>query len=457
MGFQSINPADGSVVATFDYLSDEELFTSLQTAQDCFLNDWRYRPAEGRAAILKKAAQLLREKAQEYAGHITREMGKLVGEAMYEVNLSADILDYYARNGPGFIEPQPLADAPGSKVVTEPLGVILGIEPWNFPYYQLARVAGPQLAAGNVLLMKHAPNVPLCALAFAKLFDEAGAPEGAYTNIFCTVDQVGALIDDDRVRGVALTGSERAGMAVAERAGRKLKKAILELGGSDPLIVLEDAPLDHAIEQAVLGRMMNTGQACAGSKRIIVVGADRAEQFLDGFKRRLADLKAGDPSQPSTTLGPIVSEGAMNNLLRQIATAVQAGAKIELGGGRIDRPGFYLEPTILSGIDPDNPLYKEETFGPVASFYVVEDENEAVRLANATDFGLGACIFSADISRAERVGAAIDAGMIFINSCVYTAPEVPFGGIKNSGHGRELAELGIAEFVNKKLVRTAAA
>jgi succinate-semialdehyde dehydrogenase/glutarate-semialdehyde dehydrogenase len=294
--------------------------------------------------------------------------------------------------------------------------------------------------------------VPQCALAFARLFEEAGAPQGVYTNLFCSADQIGALIDDFRVRGVTLTGSEQAGASVAERAGRKLKKAVLELGGSDPMIILEDAPLEHATDQAAIGRMMNMGEACVATKRVIVVGKDRGRQVLDGLVKRLGSLKAGDPANPETSIGPMVSERALEDLLTQIQGAKAAGARIVLGGKRIDRPGFYLEATIITDIAQDNPLYQQETFGPVLSFYVVDSEEEAIKLANATRFGLGSAVFSADVERAKKVADKIEAGMVFINSIAYSAPEIPFGGVKNSGYGRELSELGVGEFVNRKLV-----
>jgi succinate-semialdehyde dehydrogenase/glutarate-semialdehyde dehydrogenase len=342
-------------------------------------------------------------------------------------------------------------------VETEPIGVILAIEPWNFPYYQLARVAGPQLVAGNVLVVKHAENVPQCALAFARLFEKAGAPVGLYTNIFASHDQIGRVIEDPRVAGVTVTGSERAGSAVAERAGRSLKKVVMELGGSDPLIVLPDVDLEQAVAGALMGRMFNTGQSCVSSKRIIVVGKERGEAFLNAFKSGLALLQAGDPADADTTLGPLSSERALELILDQIRIATDGGAQVVLGGSRIARPGYYLEPTILIGIDEKNPAWTLEFFGPVASYYVVDTEDEAVALANATPFGLGASLFTADLDRGRKLAKQIDSGMVFINQPAWTAPEIPFGGTKNSGFGRELSELGFGEFVNRKLVNTAPA
>lgn len=456
MQFQTINPATGEMLRAFPNASDEAVAETLTIADNRFNSDWKLRSVRDRAAVVKRAAGILRENAEEYAGFLTLEMGKLTAQAHYEVELSAAILEYYADRAEELLKPQTLSESPGSVIVTEPIGVLVAIEPWNFPYYQLARVAGPQLVAGNVVIFKHAPSVPQCALAFARLFEKAGAPDGVYTNLFCSVEQIGSLIDDFRVRGVTLTGSELAGAAVAERAGRKLKKAVLELGGSDPMIILDDAPLEEATNQAAVGRMINMGQACVSTKRVIVVGQERGKQVLRGLVEQLGSLRAGDPTDPETSIGPLFSERALHGLLGQIEKAKSAGAKVVLGGRQINRPGFYLEPTIITNIDEGNPLHQQETFGPVLSFYAVDTEEEAIKLANATPFGLGSSVFSADVDRAMKVAARIEAGMVFINSCAYTGPETPFGGVKNSGYGRELGELGIGEFVNRKLIRVAA-
>jgi succinate-semialdehyde dehydrogenase / glutarate-semialdehyde dehydrogenase len=453
--YQTVNPTTGEALKRFSVMTDVEISSALQTADECYQHDWRLRPVAERCAVVARAAAMLREKAEEYAQIMTLEMGKLIDHARYEVNISADILDYYAANAEAFLKTQPVPGAPNSVLETEPIGVIFGIEPWNFPYYQLARVAGPQLTAGNVVLIKHAPNVPQCALAFAKLFEEAGAPQGAYTNLFASNEQAAQLIDDFRVRGVTLTGSERAGSAVAERAGRALKKSVLELGGSDPFVVLEDAPIDQAVTAGFQGRMVCMGQACIASKRFIVVGKARGEQFLAGLLEQIGELKCGDPADSTTTLGPLVSERALEGLLNQIHVAREHGAQIVTGGKRMDRAGFYLEPTVITGISPSNPLYGQEAFGPVLSFYVVETEDEAVKLANDTPFGLGASVFGEDMERVNRVARRLDCGMVFLNSGPYSGPESPFGGVKNSGYGREMAELGFGEFVNRKLIRTA--
>lgn len=452
MAYQATNPATGEILWTFPEATDEELEAAVKRAQVVYQTDWRRRSTADRARIVSKAAARLRNHAEDYAQYLTLEMGKLIGEARGEVSLAADILDYYAERADDYLKPQPIAGGRGNTVETLPLGIILGVEPWNFPYYQLARVAGPQLMVGNVVMIKHAGNVPQSAKAFARLFDEAGAPAGVYTNIFATIEQVGRLIDDTRIRGVTVTGSERAGAAVAERAGRNLKKSVMELGGSDPFIVLDDAPLEPTLDNALWGRMNNTGQSCVAAKRFIVVGRERGESFLKGLTARMAGLRVGDPSDPATTLGPVSSENAMNGLLRQIEAAKQAGAQVVLGGGRVHRPGFYVEATILTDIGKDNPIYTQELFGPVASFFVVDTEDEAIEMANATPFGLGSSVFTADLERGREVAARIESGMAFINHPTWTAPELPFGGIKNSGYGRELSELGFGEFVNRRLL-----
>jgi succinate-semialdehyde dehydrogenase / glutarate-semialdehyde dehydrogenase len=455
MTYQTINPSTGELLTSYPELSNSDLELAIANADRIYRTDWRHRAIDERTKIMSKAAVILRERKEEYAHYLTLEMGKLIGEAYAEVDITVGILQYYAKNAQSYLNPKPLPESPNAQVLVEPIGVILGIEPWNFPYYQVARVAGPQLMAGNVLLLKHAENVPQSALALARLFDEAGFPAGVYTNLFASIEQIGRVIADPRVRGVTITGSERAGTAVAERAGRSLKKVVAEMGGSDPLLVLEDAPLEATLDSAVFGRMFNAGQCCVGSKRIIVVGKERGKAFLDGFVKRLATLNAGDPVNPATTLAPLSSEKALNLLIDQIDLAKKGGAKIVLGGNRINRPGYFLEPTVLTDINESNPIYTQELFGPVATFYVVNSEREAIELANATPYGLGASIFTADIERGRAIAAKIESGMVFINQPVWTAPELPFGGTKNSGFGRELSERGFYEFTNEKLVNVA--
>jgi succinate-semialdehyde dehydrogenase/glutarate-semialdehyde dehydrogenase len=452
MAYQTINPTTGELVRSYPEISDAEMEAAVATAHGLYVTDWRHRSIADRARIVSGAAAKLRQRVKEYAGYLTLEMGKLAAEARGEVSLAADILDYYAKRAAHYLQPQPIPEAAGSIVETLPLGIILGVEPWNFPYYQLARVTGPQLMVGNVVMIKHAGSVPQSALAFAHLFDEAGAPNGLYTNLFISTDQVARLIDDPRIRGVTVTGSERAGAAVAERAGRNLKKSVMELGGSDPFIVLEDAPLAPTLDNALWGRMNNTGQSCVAAKRFIVVGKQRGAEFLKGLTARMAALRVGDPADPATTLGPVSSEKAMTGLLHQIETAKKSGARVALGGGRVKRAGFYVEATILTDIGRNNPIFTQELFGPVASVYVVDSEDEAIELANGTPFGLGGSVFTGDLARGRRIAARIESGMVFVNHPTWTAPELPFGGVKNSGYGRELSELGFGEFVNRRLV-----
>jgi succinate-semialdehyde dehydrogenase / glutarate-semialdehyde dehydrogenase len=457
MTYKTINPATGEVAQAFDEISDVELGKAMDLAQACYENDWQHRSIAQRADVMHAAANWMRRNKDRLAGLATLEMGKPIAESESEVLLSADILEYYANMAEEFLRPQPVPGAKDATVETCPLGIILGIEPWNFPYYQVARVAGPQLMAGNVLVIKHASNVPQCALAFAQMFEEAAAPKGAYTNIFASIEQIGRLIQDFRVRGVTLTGSERAGASVAARAGQELKKSVLELGGSDPLIILEDAPFEATLANAMWGRMNTVGQSCTASKRVIVVGKERGKQFLEALKDRMSSLRPGDPAKHDTTLGPLSSANVLGDLLKQIEMARTGGATIVIGGNRIDRPGFYLEPTILTDIAEDNPIYTQELFGPVLSFYVVDSEEQAIKIANATPFGLGGSVFTADLERGKAMARRIESGMVFINRPVWSAPKLPFGGIKNSGYGRELSELGIGEFVNRKLINVSPA
>jgi succinate-semialdehyde dehydrogenase/glutarate-semialdehyde dehydrogenase len=330
--------------------------------------------------------------------------------------------------------------------------VLFGVQPWNFPYYQLARFAAPNLMAGNVAMVKHAGCVPQCAIAFEKLWLEAGAPAGAYTNLLISHDQVNRVIDDPRIKGVALTGGVEAARSIAARAGQNLKKSTMELGGSDAFIVLEDADLDKTVQWAVWAKMNNTGQCCVAAKRFIVV-EELADRFLDQFQKALAELEPGDPMDKATTLGPLSTEAALVQLLDQVNRAVARGATVVMGGKRIDRPGSFMQPTILADIKPGNPAFREEFFGPVALFFRVKNEDEAVALANDSEFSLGGSVFTQNVARGKRVASRVDTGMMFVNHPTWTTPDLPFGGIKNSGYGRELSSMGIQEFVNKKLVR----
>ena len=381
MTYQSVNPADGKLLKKFEELTDKELATKLATAASYF-ETWRHKTYAERAVIVAKAATIMHERADALARTMTLEMGKRINEARGEVEFSAKILTYYAENAERFLAPVKLDPTHGeAHMESSPLGVIFGVEPWNFPYYQLARVAGPHLMAGNVLVVKHAGCVPQCAIAFEKLWIEAGAPVGLYTNLLISHDQSDRVVDDPRIKGVALTGSVAAGQSIAARAGQNLKVSSMELGGSDAFIVLEDADLEHTIKWAVWGRMYNTGQTCCAAKRFIVV-EKLADKFLEKFQAALEALKAGDPMDEKTTLGPLSTESALTDLLKQVDGAVANGAKVVMGGKRIDRPGSYMEPTILTDIKSQNPAFRDEFFGPVALFFRVKDEDEAIALAN---------------------------------------------------------------------------
>ncbi|MFT7114926.1 MAG: succinate-semialdehyde dehydrogenase/glutarate-semialdehyde dehydrogenase [Rhodoferax sp.] len=455
MAYQSTNPYNGKVLQTFKPMDAAQLENALHQASECFNNDWQGKSYSERSTILARAATLMREQAQPLAELITLEMGKLIAQSLGEVALSANILDYYDQHAERFLALETLNTARGEALVeSSPIGVLFGVEPWNYPYYQLARFAAPNLMAGNVVMVKHASSVPQCALAFERLLHEAGAPAGAYTNLFISKEQVTQVIDDPRIRGVALTGSEAAGAVVAARAGQNLKKSTMELGGSDAFIVLEDADLDRAVKSAVSGRMGNSGQACIASKRFIVVEA-LADSFLEKFQTAMLNFTPGDPLDKQTTLAPLSSVEALDNLVGQVQRAVAGGARVVMGGARIDHAGAFMQPTILTDISESNPAYKQEFFGPVALFFRVADEAAAVALANDSPFGLGGSVFTQDIERGKRVARKIDTGMVFINTPASSSPELPFGGVKSSGYGRELSAAGIQEFVNKKLIRVA--
>jgi succinate-semialdehyde dehydrogenase/glutarate-semialdehyde dehydrogenase len=452
MTYQSLNPATGKLLKKFDELTDKELETKIAKAEACF-ETWRHKTYAERAKIVNKAAKLLHDQADHFAHVMTQEMGKRIAEAKGEVEFSSQILTYYAENAERFLADVPLHPSHGEgHMESSPIGVIFCVEPWNFPYYQLARVAGPHLMAGNTIVVKHAGCVPQCAIDFEKLLLDAGAPVGLYTNLLISHEQSDKLINDRRVKGVALTGSVAAGRIIAAGAGKNLKPSSMELGGSDAFIVLEDADMAHTIKWAVWGRMYNCGQTCCAAKRFIIVEAV-ADKFLAEFKKALGALKAGDPMDEKTTLGPLSTESALVQLLAQVNTAVAHGAKIERGGKRIDRPGAFMEPTILTNVKPDNPAFRDEFFGPVAMFFRVKDEAAAIALANDSDFGLGGSVFTKDLARGKRVASQVDTGMMFINNISWSDADLPFGGIKDTGYGRELGDMGIQEFVNKKLVR----
>jgi succinate-semialdehyde dehydrogenase/glutarate-semialdehyde dehydrogenase len=450
--YATVNPFTGETEQEFPFLETAEIDGVIERAHAAFL-EWRRRPVEERAAIVGRAAELMRERQDEFAGLVTREMGKRIQEAAGEVQLAAGILEYYATKGPGFLEPRPIDVMQGEAiVVNEPVGVLLAIEPWNYPLYQVVRVAGPNLVLGNTIVLKHAELNPQCALALEQLFRDAGAPEGVYTNVFLKIADVEQVIADRRVQGVTLTGSERAGASVAEIAGRHLKKSVLELGGSDPFIVLDAEDLGRTVKAATMGRMANTGQACIAAKRIIVKD-DIYDDFVAGLRQSFSSFAPGDPADPSTTLGPVSSERAAQDLAAQIQDAVDKGATVLAGGGRPDHPGAFVEPTLLTDVTPEMRAYREELFGPAAVVYRVKDEDEAVALANDSDYGLSAVVYSGDVERAKAVAERLESGMVWINQPSGSSPELPFGGVKRSGYGRELSELGMFEFANRRLLR----
>lgn len=452
MPIRSVNPYNNQVLKTFDEFTDEKVDSLIDRAYDAFLS-WRRVEYSKRSELLKKVAAEMRSRRDSLAKITTEEMGKRYGESKGELALSTKIIEYYADNGEKFLEPQKLAVKYGeAEIHNEPIGPLLGVMPWNFPYYQVVRFAAPNLMAGNVVLVKHASNVPQTAIAIEELFRAAGAPEGIYTNLLLSGSHVDRVIDNPKIAGVSLTGSVEAGRAIASRAGEKLKKVVLELGGSDPFIVLDDANIEKAVDYAVFSRMLNTGQQCTAAKRFIV-SEKVSDTFLKAFADKLQNLKPGDPMDDKTTLAPLCSEDQANKLLDQINAAVSAGAKLVIGGKRIN--GAFIEPTILADVKPDSPSYKEEFFGPVALYFTAKDEEEAIKLANDSPFGLGGAVFGENSERAKRVANEIQSGMVFVNHPTLSSPELPFGGVKNSGFGRELSSLGITEFVNKKLIRLA--
>jgi len=446
------NPATGETVARYDTFTDAQVEQALAKAQAAY-EGWRMRSVAERAAIVARAAELHRERRVELADLIVREMGKPKAAALGEVDFAADITQYYADQAEAITADQPLPIlGEGTAVVRRsPLGVLLGVMPWNFPYYQVARFAAPNLVLGNVIVMKHASQCPESAAAIEQIYRDAGLPDGAYVNVYASTDQVAKMIADPRVQGVSVTGSERAGAAVAEIAGRHLKKVALELGGSDPFIVLGADDLDAVVEAAVAARLDNTGQSCNAAKRFIVVDP-LYDAFLEKFTAAMAANELGDPTLEETALGPLSSVEAATRVADQVDRAVAQGATKVIGGAR---DGAYYPPTVLTGVTPKMDAYREEFFGPVGVVYRVPDEDAAIKLANDTPFGLGSYVFSNDLEQAARVADRIDAGMVYVNIVMADSPELPFGGVKRSGTSRELSLLGADEFVNKKLIRTA--
>ncbi|MCB5272774.1 Succinate semialdehyde dehydrogenase [NAD(P)+] Sad [Arthrobacter sp. SO5] len=452
--YKTVNPATGETLKEFPIATAEEMEQSLASSHAAF-RSWRSTPVEDRATVIGRVAEIYTERTEELARLIATEMGKPLAQAKGEVKLVASIYAYYAAEGPGFLTDEPLAVASGGDafVRTSPIGSLLGIMPWNYPYYQVARFAAPNLMLGNTIMLKHAGNCPQSAVAIEQIFKDAGLPEGAYVNVFFDNDQVAEVIADPRVQGVSLTGSERAGAAVGEVAGRNLKKFVLELGGSDPFIVLDADDLDATVKAAVNGRITNGGQACTASKRFIVL-EDLYEPFVEKFTARMAAITPGDPLLAETKLGPLSSQRAVDDLIEQIQDAVDNGATLRTGGHQIERAGSFMEPTVLTDVTPGMRAFSEELFGPAAVIYKVASVEEAIELANGSPYGLGGAVFSADVEKARDVADRLDTGMVFINSAAESQADLPFGGVKRSGVGRELAHFGMNEFVNKKLIRT---
>jgi succinate-semialdehyde dehydrogenase / glutarate-semialdehyde dehydrogenase len=454
MMYQVVNPATGEVEKEYPTATDAEIADVLDRAGRAYPS-WRRTPMPERAEVLLRVAQLYKERSADLAAIITREMGKTTAEATGELKFTVAIYRYYANNGADLLKDEPLkSNTPGTAWVRKsPVGALLGIMPWNYPYYQVARFAAPNLMIGNTIVLKHAPQCPESATAMEQIFHEAGLPHDAYINIFATNEQVAGMIADPRIAGVSVTGSERAGSAVAATAGQNLKKVVLELGGSDPFIVLDGADLPAVAKAAAEARMENGGQACNASKRMIVT-EDIYDEFVSEFTAAMSGYTTGDPFDPATSYGPLSSERAAQILMEQIDDAVSKGATVHLGGHRLDGPGAFVEPTVLSGVTPEMRAYREELFGPAAVVYKVANADEAVDLANSSSYGLGGAVFSSDEGLALDVADRLDVGMVWINQAEGGGPELPFGGTKRSGVGRELGPLGIDEFVNKKLIHT---
>ncbi|OXM59959.1 NAD-dependent succinate-semialdehyde dehydrogenase [Amycolatopsis vastitatis] len=447
------DPATGELVEEVPNATDEEVGTAIARVHRGYAA-WRARPVAERAAIVLRAAELFAERADELAAIMTLEMGKRINEGRGEVGVVVDIFRYYGERGPDLLADEPLALRGGEAVLTkEPIGPLLGVMPWNFPCYQVARFVAPNLVLGNTILLKHASICPRSAVAIESVLRDAGVPSDAYVNVFASSRQVPGILADPRIQGVSLTGSEQAGISVAADAGRNLKKCVLELGGSDPLIVLDTDDLDETVKLTATARMRNCGQSCNAPKRIIVLG-ELYDEFVDRFAKRVTEYYVpGDPADPATTLPPLASIAAAEEVAAQIETAIREGATLRAGGHRVPGPGAYLEATVLTDVTREMAAYHEEIFGPVALVFRAETEEEAIALANDTPFGLGASVFGTDRPRMVRVARRLEAGMVYLNKSGGSEADLPFGGIKRSGIGRELGPLGIEEFMNKKPIR----
>ncbi len=454
MAYETKYPFTNEVLNSYDNISDETIEDILATSHALY-KKWRKQDAlANRKEQLHKIAEILRRDVDKYAEIMTKDMGKLFIEAKGEIELCADIADYYVDNADDFLTPRHLeTDTGDAYYLRQSTGVILAVEPWNFPFYQIMRVFAPNFIVGNPMVLKHASICPGSAQAFEDLVKEAGAEDGSFTNLFVSYGQVANIIADPRITGVCLTGSERGGASIAEEAGKNLKKTTLELGGNDAFIILDDANLDELKSLLPDVRLYNAGQVCTSSKRFIVTEKNY-DAFLEILLESFKGAKWGDPMDPETTLAPLSSAGAKEDVLSQIKLAVDNGAKVLYGNEPIDHPGNFVMQTILTDITKDNPIFNQEIFGPVASVYKVATEEEAIELANDSSYGLGGTVFGTDIDRVHEVAAQIETGMSFINSGWASLPELPFGGIKNSGYGRELSELGFTAFVNEHLVYT---
>lgn len=451
MSFTVINPATGKTLKNIPAWDDAQIETALARTAEATVG-WTATPMEDRAALMAAAAQVLRDNVETYAPIITREMGKLIGDSRAEILKCATACEYYAKNGPAFLQDELLeSDASKSYAAYLPMGTVLAVMPWNYPFWQVFRFAAPALVAGNTGLLKHASNVPECALAIEDVFHKAGFPQGVFTALMIRASQVSKVIEDKRVHAVTLTGSEPAGKQVASTAGNSLKKTVLELGGSDPFIVLEDADLDEAVKNAITSRYLNTGQSCIAAKRFIVVDAI-AEDFVARFKAGVEALKTGDPTDPNTSMGPMARTDLRDELHVQVTESIAAGAIAVTGCEPIPGPGAFYQPSILDRVEPGMRAYHEELFGPVAIVIRARDEADALRIANESEFGLGGSVWTRDLERGERLARQVQSGATFVNGFVKSDPRLPFGGTKRSGYGRELSHHGIHEFVNVKTI-----
>ena len=451
MAYKTIYPYNNKVLKEYENASDEDLEQALSAGHQVY-QQWRTEDPRSRGVVLQKVADLMKQKRTDLAQAMTYDMGKLLTESLGEVDLCIWIAEYYAEHGSYLLQPEPLDTKKGhGYYLKQATGVLVAVEPWNFPLYQVMRVFAPNFMVGNPIILKSASICPTSVQMFADLVQDAGAPKGAFTNLFIDYDQVARAIEDPRVAGVCLTGSERAGASVAQSAGKALKKSTLELGGNDAFIILADADWDELKQVVPQARLYNAGQVCTSSKRFIVMDS-MYDQFLELLQTAFSQVKMGDPMDEATTLAPLSSKGAKEKLQSQVDAAIAGGAQVYYGNQPVDLPGQFFQPTILTDIAHDNPIFDQELFGPVASVYRVHDEAEAIALANDSSYGLGGTVFSSDLEHAKKVAAQVETGMSFINAGWSSTPDMPFGGIKNSGYGRELSALGIESFINYHLV-----